>query len=318
MRVGVADALSGVARVEVRLAGAALETRLAADGRAGVAGCRPAASDGAAVAVRVLDASTPANVSERSATLPVRSLPVLRSLRVARGLVTGRLAAPGVARVTVRAYPKGSEPHVVGTARCAATARSRCASTRPHDALRRGGAAEPDVPRTGGARGRPAARDARIEALQVRVRGDRLVVSARFEGRGEATRLHLLVHDVRGARWVEGCLEHGKPGDRLEQNGSVTGTSRIPPSARASLDVPAGARGAVQHVAVAHAVERVAQPAPPALVTSAGPLTPRATPVKAAIGAARTGRRACRSDWSLSGSCGPQASPSTPAEEPSA
>ena len=60
---------------------------------------------------------------------------------------------------------------------------------------------------------------ARIEALQVRVRGDRLVVRARFEGRGEATRLHLLVHDVRGGRWVEGCLEHGKPGVHLERTG---------------------------------------------------------------------------------------------------
>ena len=63
----VADALSGVALVEVRLAGTALETRLAADGRTAVARV-PAgrALDGAAVDVRVIDASSPANVSERA------------------------------------------------------------------------------------------------------------------------------------------------------------------------------------------------------------------------------------------------------------
>ena len=37
LRVAVADALSGVARAELRLAGTALETRLAADGRTAVA-----------------------------------------------------------------------------------------------------------------------------------------------------------------------------------------------------------------------------------------------------------------------------------------
>ena len=73
---------------------------------------------------------------------------------------------------------------------------------------------------------------ARITGLSLRVRGGRLVVAARFGGRGEATRLHLLVHDVRGGRWVEGCLEHGRPGVRLERNGRVWGTCHIPPSAR--------------------------------------------------------------------------------------
>ena len=55
--------------VEVRLGGRGLETRLSADGRTAVARV-PAGSalDGAAVDVRVLDASSPANVSERSAT----------------------------------------------------------------------------------------------------------------------------------------------------------------------------------------------------------------------------------------------------------
>jgi hypothetical protein len=79
VRVGVADALSGVAHVEVRLGGTQLETRLSADGRTAIARV-PAglALDGAAVGVRVLDASSPANASERVANLPVRSLPALR------------------------------------------------------------------------------------------------------------------------------------------------------------------------------------------------------------------------------------------------
>ena len=37
LRVGVADALAGVALAEVRLGGAALETRLSADGRTAIA-----------------------------------------------------------------------------------------------------------------------------------------------------------------------------------------------------------------------------------------------------------------------------------------
>ena len=234
VRVGVADALSGVARVEVRLGGTAVETRLAADGHTAVARV-PAglALDGASVAVRVLDASSPANVSERSSTLPVRSLPVLRRLSVARGLVAGRLAAAGPARVVVRAYPKGRTPHLVGTyeVRDNGTFAVRVHPRR----TTRYAVAVPETQRFRGLPERAAGKlrvTARIEALQVQVRGGRLVVRARFEGRGEATRLHLLVHDVLGGRWVEGCLEHGKPGVHLEPSGRVSGSCRIPPSAR--------------------------------------------------------------------------------------
>ena len=64
MRVAVADGLAGVELVEVRLAGTALETRLAADGRTAVARV-PAGRilDGAAVDVRVIDAASPGNMS---------------------------------------------------------------------------------------------------------------------------------------------------------------------------------------------------------------------------------------------------------------
>ena len=106
--------------------------------------CRPAcALDGAAVAVRVLDASSPANASERSATLPVRSLPVLRGLSAAR---EPRHRPPGapepVPACGCWAYPKGREPHVVGTyaARADGTLR-RARAPAPHDALRRRGPA---------------------------------------------------------------------------------------------------------------------------------------------------------------------------------
>ena len=72
-------------RVEVRLAGAVLETRLAADGRTAVARV-PAglALDGASVSVRALDASSPANAASSASTLPVRPLPALRGLSVSQ------------------------------------------------------------------------------------------------------------------------------------------------------------------------------------------------------------------------------------------
>ncbi len=74
--------------------------------------------------------------------------------------------------------------------------------------------------------------DARIRSLRIRVRPGSLVVTARFAGRGEATRLHLLVHDVLGGRWVEACLQGGRPGVRLERDGRVHGTCAIPANAR--------------------------------------------------------------------------------------
>jgi hypothetical protein len=163
----------------------------------------------------------------------VRSLPVLKGLGAARGLVTGRLIAAGAARVRVWAYPKGRKPRLVGTyeARADGTFAVR---VRPRRTTRYAVAVSESqqfrglVERVAGT----VPVTAHIEALHLRVRGDQLRVRARFEGRGEATRLHLLVHDVRGGRWVEGCLEHGKPGVRLELDGRVHGTCRIPLTAR--------------------------------------------------------------------------------------
>ena len=234
LRFAVADALAGVALAEVRLGGTALETRISADGATAIAGVPAGLTlDGAAVSVRVQDASSPANAVERSTTLPVRMRPLLRGLSVTDGRVSGRVTADAAVHVRVWAYPKGRAPHLVGTYPTSATGAFavRVAPGR----TTRYAVAVPESQQLRGLSERVAGTvrvSARIGALTIRVRGDRLVVRARFAGRGEATRLHLLVHDLRGGRWVEGCLEHGRPGVRLERTGRVWGTCTIPPSAR--------------------------------------------------------------------------------------
>jgi hypothetical protein len=234
VRVKVSDALSGVGRVDVRLAGTVVETRLAADGRTAIARV-PAGMvlDGAAVAVRAIDASAPANANELATSLPVRPLPVVTGLSVSRAGVSGRVVASSAARVQVWAYPMSRAPTRAGTVTTRADG-TFALPVRPRRTTRYAVA----VLESEFLRGLPERVAgtlrvvARITGLRLRVRGGRLAVSARFAGRGEATRLHLLVHDLRGGRWVEGCLEHGRPGVRLERSGRVWGTCRIPPSAR--------------------------------------------------------------------------------------
>ena len=234
VRVEVADGLAGVKLVEVRLAGTALETRLAADGRTAVARVPAGRTlDGAAVDVRVIDAASPGNMSRRAVILPARTLPVLRDLTTSGGGVTGLVIAPAPARVQIWAYPKGRAAHAVGiyptrpdgtfAVRVRPLRTTRYAVAVPEsDALL-------ELPaRTAGT----VRVTAHIRALRLRLRRAHLVVRAQFEGRGEATRLHLLVHDVVGGRWVEGCLSHGRPGVHLERTGRVWGSCRIPPSAR--------------------------------------------------------------------------------------
>jgi hypothetical protein len=210
IRVGVSDALAGVALAELSLNGTALETRISADGGTAIARV-PAglALDGAAVSVRVLDAATPANAALLGAGLPRRATPVLRGVGVA------------------------GEPHLVGTfatrAGGAFSVRVKPARTTRYSIA----VPETQVSRALGERiAGTVGVSARIRGLSIRVRGDRLVVRARFDGRGEATRLHLLVDDVLGGRWVEGCLERGRPGVHLERSGRVWGTCRVPASAR--------------------------------------------------------------------------------------
>jgi hypothetical protein len=234
LRVGVRDALAGVALAEVSLAGTALETTISADRAIAIARV-PAglALDGAPMVVRVQDASSPANASELSVTLPARSQPLLRGLNVVRSRVSGRVVADTAARVRIWAYPKGRLPHLVGTYPADAGGRFSV-RVRPGRTTRYA-VAVPESQQLRSLTERVAGTvrvRARIDGLTIRVRGDRLAVRARFAGRGEATRLHLLVHDLRGGRWVEACLEHGRPGVRLERTGRVWGTCTIPPSAR--------------------------------------------------------------------------------------
>ncbi len=234
LRVGVSDALSGVALAELRLGGTALETTLSPDGRTAIARV-PAGLvlDRAAVSVRVLDASRPANAGERSTVLPARPQPLLRVLGAAGGLVTGRVVADAPARVRVWAYPKGRVPRVVGTYATGAGG-AFAVRVRPSRTTRYAVAVlESQKLRGLGERVAGTIRvTARISAPRLAVRGGRLVVRARFAGRGEATRLHLLVHDVRGGRWVEACLQRGRPGVHLERSGRVWGACRVPASAR--------------------------------------------------------------------------------------
>lgn len=234
LRFAVADALAGVAAAELRIGGTALETRISADGAAAIARV-PAgiALDGAVVSVRVQDASSPANAVERSTTLPMRTQPLLRGLSVAGGRVSGRVVADAAAKVRLWAYPKGRAPRLLGTYAVSATG-TFSIPVKPRRTTRYA-VAVPESQELRGLSERSAGTvgvRARIAALTIRVRGDRLVVHAHFAGRGEATRLHLLVHDLRGGRWVEGCLERGKPGVRLERTGRIWGTCSIPPSAR--------------------------------------------------------------------------------------
>ena len=221
----------------MRLAGTALETRLAADGRTAVARV-PAGFvlDGAAVAVRVLDASSPAN-AERARDQPARAPAAARSrgLSVVRGRVSGRVVAESAARVAGLGVPEGPRAAPRRNVRRRVPDGTFAVRVSPRRTTRYA-VAVPESQQLRGlcrARRRHAARDgAHHGAARSASAATGWSCARASAGRGEATRLHLLVHDVRGGRWVEGCLEHGRPGVRLERTGSVWGTCRIPPSAR--------------------------------------------------------------------------------------
>ena len=164
----------------------------------------------------------------------MRPLPVLtRPERFAASRVTGRVVAESLARIQVWAYPKGRAPRLAGTyatrpdgtfaVRVSPRRTTRYAVAVLESQLLRG------LPERIAGSVRVTAR---ITGLRLRVAATGWSCVRASAGRGEATRLHLLVHDVRGGRWVEGCLEHGRPGVRLERTGRVWGTCRIPPSAR--------------------------------------------------------------------------------------
>jgi hypothetical protein len=233
IRVGVSDALAGVALADIRIGGTPLETRLSADGRSAIARV-PAgiALDGAPVTVRVADGAVPANADQIASALPVRVVPALTGLTVSADRVTGRVGG-GPVHIALWAYPKGRSPRLVGTFATAAGG-GFAVRVRPARTTRYAVAVLASE-RVQGLRERVAGTlrvTARIADPVIRAHGGTLVVRARFGGRGEATRLHLLVHDVLGRRWVEACLQDGRPGVRLERDGRVHGTCAIPENAR--------------------------------------------------------------------------------------
>jgi hypothetical protein len=160
-------------------------------------------------------------------------LPALTGLAVASGRVTGRAATGGAVRVALWAYPKGRAPRLERTV---ATSASGSFELRVHPTrTTRYAVAVVASQRVQGLAEQVAGTlrvTARILRPAVRARGGSLIVRARFAGRGEATRLHLLVHDTVGRRWVEACLQDGRPGVRLERDGRVHGTCAIPANAR--------------------------------------------------------------------------------------
>ena len=326
MRVGVADALAGVALAEVRLAGhgardAALGRRPHGD-RARARGPRAGRRAGHRARPRRLEpgqrrasAARPC----RCAPLPVAARPQRRSRSRDR---PGRAPARPP-RVAVWAYPKGRVP----ARSWARTRRTRDGTFAVRVQPRRTTRYAVAVPESQELRGLAeraagtAARDgAHRGAAAVRVRGDRLAVRARFAGRGEATRLHLLVHDVRGGRWVEACLERGRPGVRLERERAACGAPAASRRARAAAPGPTascsrrrpargrGARRRAPRAACFSRSERDQCGTFGDLGRLPGEGRDRRGP--------HLGGRACRSDCSLSGSAGPEASRSTPAGEP--
>ncbi len=128
VRVGVADALSGVGSAEVRLAGALLETRISVDGSTAIARV-PAgiALDGAAVSGARPGLLLPGQRG-RAQRDPDRA-PAARPARPGgreRARDVGASSAAAPARIELWAYPKGREPparrHVSAERRAAPSA----------------------------------------------------------------------------------------------------------------------------------------------------------------------------------------------------
>ena len=279
VRVGVTDALAGVSLAEVRLGGTGLETRISADGLTAIARV-PAglALDGAPVVVRVQDASSPANARETAATLPERTRPVLRGLTAGRGRVSGRVIADAATRVRVWAYPKGRVAYLVGAYPTDAGGRF-AVSVRPGRTTRYA-VAVPESQELRSATERVAGTvrvTARISALAVRVRGDRLAVRARFPGRrGSAlTSWCTTCAAVAGLRPVSSTAGPAYASSGRAACGAPAGSRRAPaaapgPTAWSSPPRPARGRGA----------RRRANPSAPSSRSErgCGPGRPRATP----------------------------------------
>ena len=268
LRFAVADALAGVALAEVRLGGTALETRISADGthrdRTRAGGRRPGRRRRRRARAGRVQPRQRGRAQRDAAGAQARGPAWPERRRRSRERPRGRRSRP---RVRVWAYPKGRAPRPRGhvSDEChGSVRRSRRARRTTRYAV-----AVPESQELRGLTERSAGTvgvTARIEALTIRVRGDRLVVHARFAGRGEATRLHLLVHDLRGGRWVEGVPRARQARRPPRAHGPRLGQLHDPAERpRPRLDVPPRPRRPLHHVALAHALERLGERAPAAL-----------------------------------------------------
>ena len=231
VRVDVADALSGVALVEVRAgrrrAGDAAGGRRPHGGRARPGRPRAGRRERVGAGGGCLDARQRRRARRDPARAPAARIAWPERLaRRRRGPRRRSRARPG-ADLGLSQGPRAAARRQLS--RRAPTARSR-SCVRPRRSTRYA----VSVLESQGLLGLPEQSagtlrvTARITGLKLRARGGRLSVSARFGGRGEATRLHLLVHDLRGGRWVEACLEHGRPGRAPRAHGPRLGQLPYP------------------------------------------------------------------------------------------
>ena len=252
------------------------------------------ALDGAAVAVRVLRRLDARQRERARASLPVRPLPALRGLSVAGGRVT-RARRRGSRPPACRSGPIRRAARRASSARTrrGRTARSRCACTpRAHDALRRRGAREPGParPRRERVAGTPA-RDGAHHAAAACASAATASSCARASAAAARPRACTCSCTTCAAgRWVEGCLEHGRPGVHLERTG---GSGARAASRRAPAAAPGPTASSWRRPrAPGRGARRRAPRAASSCRSERRMWDPRATScdsqVKAAIGAART------------------------------
>ena len=236
LRIDLTDDLAGVATVRATRAGIALETTLAASRRSALVRLpHGVALDGAVVHLDVLDGAAPANGLAVDATAAVRPSSHIRTLtKTARSISASADSATG--QLELWAFPRRLRPRrialaplVNGKAKLSLPRRRPARTTR--FALRIGSS---DTLRASRFRTIGTVRVAAfVRGFRLSIRGDRLLVRARYTGRGEVAPVHLLVREAAGGRWVEGCEQpSGGLGATLRQDGTIVGECRIPPTAR--------------------------------------------------------------------------------------
>ena len=298
IEVPLSDALAGVADATLSLDGRPLETAVEAqdaERRAVVARARVPAGlqlDGAAVTVSARDLAAPAEPPLR----PRRDA-ALAPRRARRGRRAAAVRAAAAAGGRLRPPQRAARRCVGRCDRRRAGRAPPCAAGRTRDAARhrrvsdRSGRFVREVhPRRSGAafvrhdgseaarpaapmRTAPLAVTARITGASVRPHGARLAVHGRYAGRGEVARAHL--HVRSGRRWVDACLDGGRPPLRL--GGRWPHHRLLPdPADRAgpALALSHQARGPDDDVAVARRSQRSGSGVPSPSLGGGGPGMP--------------------------------------------